>query len=95
MPSISATVIDLARLPFHQQAAEQLNGNLTVIGKNETGQEIKFHSDAFSTGRLPGNKAVIEVQLPDNLDELNSNVPYWNKVEKLYQASLKPGKESK
>jgi len=95
MHIIDATVIDLAKLPFHQQAAEFLGGNLTVIGKNDTQGEIKFHSDEYSTGRLPGQRAIIEVNLPDKLDKLETNMPYWAKVEELYQASLKPGKESK
>lgn len=95
MPTINPIVIDLAKLPFHQEAAESLGGNLTIIGINDTQDEIKFVSEKYSTDRLPGQRAVIEVNLPDNLDEINSNMPYWKKVEELYQASLKPGKESK
>ncbi len=95
MHTINATVIDLARLPFHQQAAESLGGNVTVIGINDTQGEINFHSEKFSTDRLPAQRAVVEVNLPDNLDKLGSNMPYWEKAEELYQASLQSGKESK
>ena len=95
MSTINPIVIDLARLPFHQQAAEQLGGNLTIIGTNDSQSEIKFHSDEFSTDRLPGQRAVIKVILPDGLDELDSNMPYWKIADELYQASLKPGKETK
>ncbi|PIV09179.1 hypothetical protein COS31_02910 [Candidatus Roizmanbacteria bacterium CG02_land_8_20_14_3_00_36_15] len=95
MLSIEAIVIDLAKVPFHQQAAESLGGNLTVIGKNNTQDEIKFRSDEFSTDRLPGQRAVIKVDLPAGLDDLDSNMHYWAKVEKLYQASLQSGKKTK
>ncbi|MFH0943110.1 MAG: hypothetical protein V1810_02940 [Candidatus Beckwithbacteria bacterium] len=92
MPSVSPTVIDLAKLPFHQQAAEALGGNLIVIGINNTQSEIKFRSDEFATDRLPAQRAVIQVDLPDTLE---TNMPYWAKVEKLYQASLQTNKEAK
>ena len=95
MHIIDATVIDLARLPFHQEAARLLDGNLMVIGINDSKDEIKFSSEEFSTDRLPGQRAVIQVELPDGLDELNSVQPYWKKAEELYQASLQSNKESK